>query len=456
MNNEAQTAQTSQLTATFTRCLFPCVIVSLGATFYLYEYFLRVMPTVITSELAQEFRLGPSELGQLLACFFYAYAAMQVPAGLICDHIGPKRSLILAISICALSTFLFQQTEHYWLAQCTRFAIGAASAFAFVCPLKLADKWFSADKQAMITGLVQLMGCFGAIFAQGPIAALVQHYGWRTSLFWTSLLGLAIACIYLIVLQDQPKNTPTSSPDHPKSTAVWHETWQRFRQVISVRQNWAIGITAFAVWSPIAVFAESWGIAYLCALYNITPEAAAGHMMWVWIAMAIASPTAGWLSNYMRSRKVPCLTLLAIGLIASSMLILAPPTSAWKLNSLLFLLGVASAAQPVTFGMIHDNSSESCLGTAIAMNNMLLISSCSVLQPIVGILLEWLQPSLSTPITAPMYQNAFLVAPLASIIGMLVCHFCIQETHCQKIAQRTKSLEEPLITEMPAALDSTS
>ena len=59
------------------------VVVSLASSFYFYEFFLRVMPTVITGELMAAFSVGTGQLGQLLGCFFYAYAIMQLPAGLL-------------------------------------------------------------------------------------------------------------------------------------------------------------------------------------------------------------------------------------------------------------------------------------------------------------------------------------------------------------------------------------
>ena len=160
----------------------PVFMVGLGATFYLYEYFLRVLPSVITAELSAEFYLDASQLGQLLASFFYAYALMQIPAGLICDQIGPRKSLTIAVVVCGLATLCFQSTHNYAVAQLCRFCIGGASAFAFVSPLKLSSSWFKPERQAMVTGLVQLMGCVGAIFAGGPIAKLINYFGWRATL----------------------------------------------------------------------------------------------------------------------------------------------------------------------------------------------------------------------------------------------------------------------------------
>ena len=94
----------------------PLIVVSLSTCFYLYEFFLRVMPTVITSELMQAFAINTGALGSLLACFFYAYASMQIPAGLMCDRYGPKACLSIAVFMCALATMIMYYTSSYYLA----------------------------------------------------------------------------------------------------------------------------------------------------------------------------------------------------------------------------------------------------------------------------------------------------------------------------------------------------
>ena len=409
--------------------LLPSFIVGLGASFYLYEYFLRVMPTMLTQELSTEFAIGTSDLGQLLACFFYAYAAMQIPAGLICDQVGPKKSLVIAVATCAIATLLFQATTDFRTAEMTRLAIGAASAFAFVAPLKLASTWFSAKRQALITGLVQMMGCAGAIFAGAPIAMLVHAYGWRPTLYGTGMIGIVLTLLCYAFLRDRPQAAP--APTKIACNAL-QATWHRFSTVLSCPQSWSIGLTAFAIWAPIAVFAESWGVSYLQLLQGISKEQAASQIMWVWIAMAISSPLAGWLSNHVKRRKSLTLFLLTIGLLASSVLIACPPNNYYGICALLFLLGVASSGQPVTFGMVHDTNSDKTLGTAISLNNMLLISSCSLLQPLVGYLMETIEPGLSLPTQVATYQTAFLVVPISISIGIVICCLSTRETYCTR------------------------
>lgn len=430
--------------------LLASFVVFLGSTFYLYEYFLRVMPTVIIPELTQEFKFSSGGMGNFLASFFYAYAFMQVPAGLICDQLGPKRCLVGSISICALATLVFYATHQPSIAFTCRLMIGAASAFAFVAPLKLASTWFPEDRQALITGLVQLMGCLGAVFAGPPIARLSMWIGWRTCLFYTGLTGLFLAMSYALLLSDKPSNKQPSK--HTQSSGilahlaclvsqfrcainfknlsqVCQETAQRFLAVVLLKKSWLIGAVAFSVWAPIAIFAESWGIPYIAALQNIDTEQASQIVMWTWVGQAIASPCAGWISNYIRRRKLPCLCLLGIGLLTSCVLILMPPKANWLLACLFFSLGIASSAQPITFGMVFDSHEDKNLATAIALNNMLLISSCSFLQPLVGYGLQWLTKSGQT-VSLADYQSAFVIVPLTIALGIFICMFMIKESRC--------------------------
>lgn len=418
----------------------PYLVVGLSTCFYLYEFFLRVLPTVIYSELMQSYSIDAAAFGTFLACFFYAYASMQIPAGLLCDRYGPKFCLSVAVLVCALATLIGCYSDNYFLACVLRFAIGAVSACAFIAPLTLASRWFPADKQALITGLVQLMGCAGALFATKPIMYVINSLGWRSTIYWSGLVGLVITVLFVLIIKDYP-DTVARTDDCKEDTSSESVLYKLY-QVVKSPQNWAIGLCAFGSWAPVTVFAESFGIPYLCLLQDISKEAASAQVSWVWIAMAVASPLAGWASNYLRSRKLPIYILLALGLVASSILIVCPPVQSPLLIAfLLFCIGCASAAQPVTFGLIHDNNDEDIIATAMSFNNMVLISSAGILHPLVGLILSMLDVShASTLAGLAAYQTAFAVVPVSVIGSLLILHFFVRETHCQKVAP-----DEPFI-----------
>ena len=83
----------------------PWIIWIIGASFYLYDYVNQVIPGIIGPSLIQAFHVSAAALGTLSAYYFYSYAVMQVPVGLIVDHWGPHRPLFIAALFAAGATF---------------------------------------------------------------------------------------------------------------------------------------------------------------------------------------------------------------------------------------------------------------------------------------------------------------------------------------------------------------
>jgi len=55
------------------------------ASLYCVGYFQRVAPAVMVDELMRDFSITATMLGNLSAIYFYTYAAMQIPSGLLAD-----------------------------------------------------------------------------------------------------------------------------------------------------------------------------------------------------------------------------------------------------------------------------------------------------------------------------------------------------------------------------------
>src|SRR5206468_231430 len=68
--------------------LLSIVVWSIPAIFYLFAFFLRSSPAVMTAELMRDFGIGAKDLGSLSAFYFYAYVLMQIPLGLLIGNIG--------------------------------------------------------------------------------------------------------------------------------------------------------------------------------------------------------------------------------------------------------------------------------------------------------------------------------------------------------------------------------
>ena len=96
----------------FTRAVIMYAVASL---FLIYEMALQMSPSVMAHDLMRDFHANAGILGVMVSAYFYSYAIMQIPSGVLYDHYGPRTLLSIAALLCALGTLFFASTETIFL-----------------------------------------------------------------------------------------------------------------------------------------------------------------------------------------------------------------------------------------------------------------------------------------------------------------------------------------------------
>ncbi len=180
------------------------VVWGLAALFYFYELMLLVSPSVMLDDLTQSFSTSAEQLGSLAACYYYAYAAMQIPVGLLMDRFGPRILLTIACLFCTAGCLIFGYAQTLTVAEMGRFVMGIGGAFAVVGCLKLASLWFPVNRFALLTGIMVAVGMMGAVFGQAPVAKLLMFVGWRQAIIYGAVLGALLSVVIWFVISDHP------------------------------------------------------------------------------------------------------------------------------------------------------------------------------------------------------------------------------------------------------------
>src|SRR4249919_3016903 len=123
-----------------------------AALYFFYAWVLRVAPSVMVEELMRDFAVGGAVLGHLSAAYYYGYAGMQIPVGLLLDRFGPRRLMTIAALVCACGCVLFAVGDTLTTVTVGRFLIGASAAFSLVGAMAVAGQWFPADRFAILAG----------------------------------------------------------------------------------------------------------------------------------------------------------------------------------------------------------------------------------------------------------------------------------------------------------------
>ena len=74
---------------------------------YLFVYFHRLSLSVVANDLIKEFQTTASVMGLLGSIYFYCYAFMQLPAGLLSDSLGPRKSVTFFLIIASAGSIIF-------------------------------------------------------------------------------------------------------------------------------------------------------------------------------------------------------------------------------------------------------------------------------------------------------------------------------------------------------------
>lgn len=400
----------------------------LAASFYLYEFVLQVAPSVMAESMMKTFGVTGQGFGVISAFYFYAYAPSQLPAGVLYDRYGPRKLMTFAIILCALGSAFFASTDSVLTACIGRFLIGIGSAFSFIGVLVLISRWFPPYYFAILAGIAQLMSSVGAMFGEMPLASLIGLVGWRNASFILSAIGFILAGFFWIFIRDYPHQQNQTIPNH-----YLKDEWKRLVVVCKRAHTWIIGGYAFAIWTPIAVFAALWGVPYLQEKFQISVLAASGLCSMIWLGIGIGSPLLGWISDRIESRRTALIISSVLGLTATLILLYWPELSYNFTYLVLFVLGLGAGGQTVSFAVVKENNSPEYVGTASGFNNLSVLIGGAIFQPLVGYFLQqtdsWRLVNGVHVYSVSSYQTALLVMPLCFLASLIIAFFILKESH---------------------------
>jgi sugar phosphate permease len=411
-----------------------------GALFYLAVFFLRAAPAVMTAELMRDFHIGAASLGNLSAFYFYFYVAMQIPVGILTNSWGPRKLLVSGALLAAAGQFLFGSTHYFALACVGRAIIGGSTAVGWLVTLRLAAHWFPNTRFGMVSGLGLLFGNLGALFAQVPLRIAVEHFGWRGTAIGSSAIIFALGILAWAVVRDDPseKNLESYAPAELRSQerVTFGGILRSMRTVFSFRNTWFILIAQGGMVGPIMTFTGLWGPPFLKARFGLDTKAAATICSVMIVCWAAASPLFGGLSDRIGKRKVPylfgslvcalgwiCLFYLNVPLVAFT--IIAACTS------------FATGCVIIAFAYGRESVPAQHMGTATATANIGNMLGNVLLQPGIGLLLDWNWSGAMNHGSRVYDLAAFRAGFIPIVVWGLVSSAAIvltKETHCRQNA----------------------
>jgi sugar phosphate permease len=397
---------------------------------YMLVYFHRLCPAVVAIEMMRDLRAGGTLLGLLGSAYFYPYAIMQLPAGLLSDSWGPRRTITLFFSLAFVGSLVLGYAPSVFWAIVGRTLVGLGVSMLFVPTMKVLAEWFRIREFATMTGILMAVGGIGVLTAATPLALLSDWIGWRLSFVLVGVFTLLLVLLVWLFVRDRPADLGWPSPAEPSGPVPTPIGLREgMKKVLTCARFWPVALWFFFDIAVFFSFGGLWGGPYLMQVYGLS-KATAGHILsMLAVGMIVGSPVLSYLSNRVFQGRKPVLLLSSVVVLCLTAL-LAFKTDGLSLIGLYLIslgLGIFSSAIVVIgFTTAKELFPVRMAGTSIGLINLFPFAGGAVFQPLLGYVLER-HGKVDGAFTLAGYEQAFLILFACSVAAFLATLF-LRET----------------------------
>ncbi|MGL9682197.1 MAG: MFS transporter [Wolbachia sp.] len=334
----------------------------LASLFYAYQYILRVIPNIITSELITKFNISVTDVGQFSGLYYVGYTLAHIPVGLFLDRSGPK----LVLPICTILTFAGMLPlicfDEWYYSILGRIIVGIGSSASAIGIFKVASMYFSQEKSARMASLSITIGLLGAIYGGLPLDFLLNKFGWNYVIYNFSAFGCLLALLLFFV-------TPSSNAQENASDNVL----QDLKIVLFNKHIILISFFGGLMIGPLEGFADGWAKAFLCEVYQMTEDLASSLSSLIFIGMGAGAFFLSYLLEKCPNRHCEVIIACSFAMIASFLLLFTRAGGLYVVLPALLVIGFASGYQVTTIYKAISYVNNNLVGLATSVSNMIVM-----------------------------------------------------------------------------------
>ena len=276
----------------------------------LINYFDRVNISVAAPQLQQEFGLTPADLGLLFSAFFWSYAILQIPVGIVLDRFGVMTVSRIGAFLWGVASGIVAFATGFGFIFGARVLLGVAEAPAFPANSKATGYWFPRGERATATAIFDAAAKFSNVIGVPLVAVAVVTFGWRWGFGLTAILSFAYFVAYWLIYRDPSADTKLTREerDYIRKGGATPEGESEASPIgmlgylLRNRKVWGLTI-GFAAYGYSFYLFLTWLPGYLVSEMHMSIIKSAGYAAIPWLFATISDlVVGGWLIDHLLAK----------------------------------------------------------------------------------------------------------------------------------------------------------
>ena len=376
---------------------------------YVASQFYRVANAAIAPELMTELELSAEAMGGITGLFFFAFAAAQIPTGVLLDRYGARLTMTALFLIAVLGSFIFAVANGGLLLAIGRILLGVGCAAGLMGAMVVIARWYPEDRFARLSALLFVIGGGGTLLATTPLAWAVEIIGWRGAFIgMAGLTGLFSVLLFLFV-----RDGPPGKIEKGDRVESWKEVLGGLRTVLRNRQLWLVSVIQFVGYATVLTVVGLWGGPYLADVHKLDGVARGNILLALNLAVLVGVLIYGRLDRYFFKRK----WLIVAGAISTAVIlgllaVLEQPNF-WMATTLLILFAAVGSYVMLNHAFARSVLPDHLIGRGLTFQNLAVFLGVAAIQSASGLIIGgWDASNGPSPEIAYRWIFTFLAALL--------------------------------------------
>ncbi|MBN9008104.1 MAG: MFS transporter [Rhizobiales bacterium] len=270
------------------------------------NYVDRTSVAVAMPLISKEFGIEPAYQGILLSSFYWTYALMQVPGGMLTDRFGARR--VIGFSTLAWGVFqaMAAGCTHWITLMLMRLGLGVVEAPMSPAGGKLVGIWMTRSERGRGATLLDSGAPLGVALGGAIISGLIVWFeSWRAAFIVTGVGTIALGLFAYWYIRDHVADHPLINKGEVDYIEAAHKAEGasvsdsgnvRFIDFFKYRSVWGL---FFGYMCMQALFAGllTWMPVYLSAVYGFDIKQMGGAVFSMFFVGFIGELVGGWVAD---------------------------------------------------------------------------------------------------------------------------------------------------------------